>query len=223
MQKILRHFDTLTEQGLKIIPLRKNTKIPICKKWNIWNQEEARDVLERLPDSNIGLLLGDIVDVEGDSEDANKKINELIGDYAHPMYSSTKSIHHLFQNPDPYLTILKHKKIEFRGNKHQSVLPPSTLDTGVLYKWLGLVRFPVPPMPEKLLSFYNQLISDREIVKPGHMRLPCSTCSELCYIHQKRFNLELIAFKEFNMQWQCHSCRTLDLRPLCREIRRRKN
>jgi len=223
MQKILKHFDVLTENGLKVIPLRKHSKVPVCRGWTDgWNKEQAREVLERLPDSNIGLLLGDVIDVEGDSVEANDKINDLIGEYPHPMYSSTKSIHHLFESPDPHLTILKHNSIEFRGHKHQSVLPPSTLDTGVEYKWLGPVRFPVPPMPERLLSFYRHLQSQREVLKPGHMKLPCFLCRKECFIHQKRFALELIAFKELGQRWQCHDCRKVDLRPACREIRKRK-
>lgn len=223
MHKIVKHFDILTEQGLKIIPLRPLSKRPICKGWTQhWNREECRELLEQLPDSNIGLLLGDIIDVEGDSQEANDRIIELIGDYPHPAYASAKSIHHLFVNPDPGLTILKHDNIEFRANRHQSVLPPSTLENGVVYKWQGPVRFPIPPMPDRLLSFFRHLRGRLAAVKPGHMQLPCAACLSPCYIHQKRFELELTAFKTMGQRWQCHQCRTVDLRPACRQIRKQK-
>jgi hypothetical protein len=101
---ILAHFDALTKRGLKIIPLRENSKVPLCKAWNSdWDREVVRDKICQFPDANLGILLGDVVDVEGDSEDANRTILDLIGDYPHPCYFSTKSIHHLFLNPDPNL------------------------------------------------------------------------------------------------------------------------
>jgi hypothetical protein len=123
---ILAHFDALTKRGLKIIPLRENSKVPLCKAWNSdWDREVVRDKICQFPDANLGILLGDVVDVEGDSEDANRTILDLIGDYPHPCYFSTKSIHHLFLNPDPNLAHFRFKEIEFRGHGHQSVIPPS--------------------------------------------------------------------------------------------------
>ena len=75
MSIILKHFDILTKHNLKVIPLRENTKIPICKNWNVdWNLKNSRNKLTQMPNSNIGLLLGDIVDVEGDDEKANQTI-----------------------------------------------------------------------------------------------------------------------------------------------------
>lgn len=224
MSKILAHFDVLTKHGLRVIPLRPYSKIPVQKNWADWNYENCRYILEKNPESNIGLLLGEVMDVEGDSVEANERINDLVRDYPHPMYTSTKSVHHLFINPEPTLTILKHQQIEFRANRHQSVLPPSVLDTGVEYKWVdGKLTLPIPPMPDRLLTFFRKLQKVRKTaIKPGHMKLPCFKCREKCFIHRKRYDLELIAFKKLGLRWMCHDCREVDLRQECRDIRKNK-
>ncbi|MFX6202006.1 bifunctional DNA primase/polymerase, partial [Acinetobacter baumannii] len=74
--------------------------------WNEnWEEDQARNYFRRHPDCNIGLLLGDIVDVEGDTAEANYRLSRIVAGYPHPMYSSNRSVHHLFVNPDPQLSI----------------------------------------------------------------------------------------------------------------------
>jgi len=222
MLTMTEHFERLTDLGLKTIPLRENSKAPMNKCWQKeWNWKKNRDNFCRFPDANIGLLLGDVIDVEGDSEYANKLLSNLIGDYPHPSYRSTRSIHHLFKTPDPDLRILKHKEIEFRGCGHQSVLPPSQ-HFGVEYRWISEL-FPIPEMPERLLRFFNMLRGEKPKIKPGCVRLWCSTCHEECHLHQKRFQLELEAFKLLGSSWECQKCRTIDMRPLVRTLRSHKN
>lgn len=219
---ILEHFDALTKHGVKVIPLRENSKAPMYKGWNRdWDKKLCRERIQRFPDANIGILLGDIIDVEGDSQEANRKIIDLIGDYPHPTYHSNRSTHHLFQTPDPKLKLLKVGQMEFRGHGHQSVLPPSQC-AGVQYKWLKKFRFPIPEMPKSLFIFYEtnkKGVKHRKLVKPGHMQVWCGECREKCYLHKKRFKLELEAFKMMDLRWQCWNCRTVDLRPACRMIR----
>lgn len=220
MATILQHFDVLTDRGLKIIPLRENSKIPMCKGWTAgWCRESARQKLTVFPDANIGLLLGEIIDVEGDSEDANKVLLDLIGDYPHPCYQSLRSIHHLFVSPDSDLRHFEVNDIEFRGYGHQSVLPPSTA-AGVVYKWLRQFHFPIPPMPSRLYDFYqSKKRKTGAKVKKGHLMVRCGACEQKCFLHRKRFDLELAAFKLLGSKWECQDCRTIDLRPACRLIR----
>lgn len=220
MSFILDHFDALTSRGLQVIPLRENSKVPLIKGWTEnWDKSVSRDILLRFPTANIGLLLGNVVDVEGDSNEANEIILSLIGNYPHPSYRSTKSIHHLFLSPDPQLRHFHWQKIEFRGFGHQSVLPPSQ-HAGVRYQWLEHFKFPIPEMPERLVRFYETLSRGKLMgLKPGHMRVWCGACGEKVLLNQRRFKLELEAFKLLGTKWECHKCRTIDLRSACRLIR----
>jgi len=103
--RLIEHFDAYVRAGLKVIPLYARTKIPVGKNWNKdWNHDWCRWSLTQFPESNLGLLLGEIVDVEGDDDESNALLKYLVGDTPHPMYCSSKSIHHLFLNPDPKLT-----------------------------------------------------------------------------------------------------------------------
>jgi hypothetical protein len=220
MTQALAHFDALTRKGLKIIPLRENSKVPLCKGWSQeWDWHKNREKLRQFPEANLGVLLGDIVDVEGDSEEANRTIGELIGDYPHPCYFSTKSVHHLFATPDRHLSHFRYGEIEFRGHGHQSVIPPSQ-HQGIFYRWLSAFRFPIPSMPERLLAFYQSKRNKKKaFLKPDHVRIWCERCKKECFLHRKRLDLELEAFRLLCSGWNCHKCRSVDLRPACRLIR----
>jgi hypothetical protein len=215
---MLEEFDRLVEYGFRVIPLRRYTKIPVCRNWNTnWDFALNRSIVSRSNQCNIGVLLGKIIDVEGDNIEANEKIIDLIGDYPHPCYTSSKSIHHLFINPDSNLTILKHGHIEFRANRHQSVLPPSKTKAA-RYRWIQDITIPIPVMPKNLLNFYQKL-RYKVTLKPNHLQLPCSKCKQAKYIHEKRWKLEMVIFKDLGLRWQCHECRVIDLRPICRKLR----
>jgi hypothetical protein len=219
--RLLNYFDAYVRAGLKVIPLYARTKIPVGQAWNTdWNHDWCRWSFGKYPESNIGILLGEIVDVEGDDEEANHLLWELVGDTPHPMYRSSKSVHHLFQNPDPTLTALRRNNIEFRANKHQSVLPPSRHDDGSEYQWLRGTKFPAPPMPEPLLDFYNLIKVKKPLLKPGHIRPWCTVCGRRKFINRKRYELEKEALDGLGYLWQCHNCREFDLRDMCRKLRK---
>ena len=221
MATTLDHFDVLTDKGLQVIPLRANSKVPMYRGWNRdWNRRQARESVLRFPECNLGILLGDIVDVEGDSPEANETIQRLVGDYPHPTYQSTRSVHHLFRTPDPELRIFKHNEIEFRGIGHQSVLPPSRhLET--IYRWMKQPCFPVPAMPESLVGFYKSKQSKHKVrIKKDHTKVTCGVCQRFCFMHKTRFHLELEAFQLLDLPWTCQSCREIDLRPVVRILRR---
>jgi len=219
MANILDHFDALTNRGLKVIPLRENTKIPLCKGWTSnWNCQITRSILQRTPKANIGLILGDVIDVEGDSEEANEIITRLIGDIPHPLYRSAKSIHHLFINPYPDFRFFRWREVEFRGYGHQSVLPPSKTED-IQYRWLENFKFPIPPLPQNLDEFYQDHLRKKPKVKPGHKKAVCSICGEARNPHQKRFDLETNVFALLGKKWECQDCRQVDLRRACRLFR----
>jgi hypothetical protein len=218
--KLVDYFDMLVDHGLQVIPLRADSKIPLCKGWNSesWSKEKTRDKLLRYPDSNLGILLGDIIDVEADSKRDDKLLSELIGCYPHPEYASTKSTHHLFLSPDQELRICTFQKMEFRGFGHQSVLPPSK-HLGISYRWLDSARFPIPVMPPRLLHFYYKIKNRlQDSIKPNHTKVYCSCCGNKCFLHKRRLALELKAFQSMGMRWACYKCRTVDVRPVCRHL-----
>jgi hypothetical protein len=225
METIVDHFDQLTECGINVIPLWENSKQPMCKGWSrTWNREHSRRVLQVYPSANIGILLGGIVDVEGDSENANRTIWRLVKGHPHPSYKSQRSIHHLFINPDPNLRIFRYNEVEFRGYGHQSVLPPSQ-HQGTQYLWLD-TTFPIPPMPPKLLEFYYDLKSSHSRIrhiKPQHHKIWCHQCGVSVILHEKRMQLEQEAFRLLGMSWECRKCRELDLRSICRHLKSGKN
>ncbi len=148
--------------GWNVIPVNENSKLPIGQKWNkvTWSIDDLLSMLTRRPNINIGLLLGDIVDVEADTPGANLMLDRILGDYPHPIYQSTKSKHHLFLTPDKNLTRFTTQHIEFRGLKHHSVLPPSKIN-GIEYKWL--YSGPIPPMPKSLLKFFLKTRHKRKL------------------------------------------------------------
>lgn len=224
MSRILEYFDRYTsEYKWNIIPVFSRSKIPVTKKWNDnYDKSWARFYVSGHPKINLGLLLGKIVDVEGDTPEANEVLNGVLAGHDHPTYQSSKSIHHLFLTPDAELTCLKFDGIEFRGNKHFSVVPPSVHAGGAEYKWLAEPSGGVPEMPAGLVEIYEKNKKQYKKLKIGFVAPACTCCGQKKPIHEKRFDLEVKAFQHHGQEWQCHGCRKVDVRELCRLIRRGK-
>ena len=105
MKDLVGFFDEYVQCGLQPIAIYKGDKCPIGKLWNQnWSVQRWRPMFEQTNDLNMGILLGNIVDVEGDTDQANENLSDMIGDLPHPMFKSSKSIHHIFLNPDENLT-----------------------------------------------------------------------------------------------------------------------
>lgn len=221
------YFDAYVRCGLKPLPLYAGTKIPVRKDWQIeWTADKYRNYFLVTPNLNIGILLGDIIDVEGDDMPANERIFELARNTPHPMFRSNKSIHHLFISPDPKITVCKVGHIEFRGQRHQSAIPPSVHKSGIKYAWLKDSTFPPPPMPRLLTEFLFQHRQEIHRAKPrsngkksNHTATVCNKCERKVFVHKKRLVLEVKAFRTLDLKWTCQNCRTVDVRPLCRQIR----
>lgn len=227
---MIAYFDKYVELGLKPIPVYRDSKKPISQGWNeSWSAERWRDYFSQ-DEFNMGILLGDVVDVEGDTDEANDLLSRMIDGVDCPRFRSSKSVHYLFQNPDPNLTRRVFSDIEFRGHRHQSVVPPSIHIDGKSYLWLEGSKFPIPPMPEELLSFYRLSVSQKPtyIPKPRAkkkfrkdlIKTQCNTCLNKYFMHKKRLMLEVRVFQSMNQKWMCRSCRKIDLRDLCRQFRR---
>lgn len=122
--------------------------------------EIVREVLSFDWDTGIGLNLGasGLVDVEGDSPEAEVILDDLCRGLSFPCWVSRKSKHRLFlRQPEIDHLDAKELKIEFRTGRHQSVLPPSVI-AGTEYRWI-VNPFEVrpQPLPEQVVSFYEEL------------------------------------------------------------------
>lgn len=227
---MIQLFDKYVSLGLRPIPIYKKTKTPLEVSWNKdWSINRWRHYFASC-DYNMGILLGDIVDVEADSPEANDLLERIIDDCPRPRFRSSKSIHNLFINPDPKLTRLVVNGIEFRGNLHQSVIPPSYHEDGSKYLWISGSKFPIPEMPDELKRFYFQ---NKELRKPkrkkqkppprklkeGFVFTICNHCKKQIYINKNRLLLEVQAFKIHNILWHCRDCKPFDVRNDCRKIR----
>jgi hypothetical protein len=230
-ERLTTFFEKYHDLGLKPIVMYPNTKLPCAKGWNkfynveFWRRKLCDISIGSLP--NLGILLGDIVDVEADCDNSNNFLCDLIGDYPHPCYQSSRSIHHLFLNPDVNLTQVTYQGIEFRGNKVCSVMPPSIHPNGGEYKFLKESRFPIPPMPNSLLNFYRSnrmqaknFIAKRKGIKKGHGTIKCSSCGKSCMLHSKRLKLEIMSFSSLGSAWKCSGCREFKVTDICRGIRK---
>ena len=223
MSRILEFFDRYTgECDWKIIPVYHKTKIPVGDNWNLnYNKGWCRFHVQTRQAISLGILLGAVVDVEGDTPEANARLETILAGHEHPKFQSQKSVHHLFQTPDPGLTCFKHDGVEFRGHKHFSVLPPSVHAGGAEYEWLVEPAGQVPRMPEELIDYYKKH-RKRGGLKDGFVSARCSCCGRNEPVHKKRHGLEVQAFARHGQGWDCHRCRRIDVRELCRLIRKNK-
>jgi len=248
MKTQLEWFDAYVKIGFQPIAVIKTgkNKSPLGKFWNDdWTVDKWRHRFEVEGQYNMGILLGNIIDVEGDTKESNELLIRLTEGVPHPQFQSSKSIHHLFINPDPDLWRITWEGMEFRAYRHQSVVPPSIHEFGMQYKWLKTGFNGIPNMPQGLLDHYNFCKASREAInaksrknksklkeeleaiipgktkqKPGYTRTECRICKERFYIHKKRISLEVKAFRELGLPWMCHQCREIDVREQCRIIRR---
>src|SRR5690606_37252328 len=92
----------LVEQGLPIVICEE--KSPLGTKWqdHKWSPAQITEVLEAMPEYNVGLILGErsrIVDIEGDDENSEAEFLELF-DGNEPLtwkYKSKRGFHRFFK------------------------------------------------------------------------------------------------------------------------------
>lgn len=207
VEKYLRH-------KMRIIPAKFRSKRPYGRNWNKkWNPYVVRKYFRKhnYKGFNYGLLLGKVMDVEGDTPEANELLDQMLQGIPHPVYSSHKSQHHLFKNSFRWLTRVVVEDIEFRAYKHHSLIPPSVHPNGTNYTWIDENNFKIPPIPEVLIDFLRD-----------HNRIPrhnspmispwCSECNRQVTLPKPIFEIELLAMKMIGISWRCNKCRTPALR-----------
>jgi hypothetical protein len=220
----LKIFHEYKGLGYKVIPLITRTKRPLMKGWN---QKYSFNKIENFlklnnGNYNFGILLGDIIDIEGDSSDANDFLEDLFKDIPHAIYKSSKSTHHLFRMGDQCFTRIICNTIEFRGHGHQSVVPPSVHEDGTKYIWVTkkyhINELPVLPkdLEIKIKRFKSR---NSNYTKPHSKKIHCANCRNIFFVNKKRLPIEIQVVKSLGEKWMCHKCRTYDTRPLIREFK----
>jgi len=214
--------DGYARVGLKPIPLYPKSKIPIGNDWNKkWHKFKAKEVIFQNPGCNIGTLLGNIIDIEADTKAGNELLSQLLAGTPHPIYRSHKSDHHLFWTFMPSFTRAVYQGIEIRGYKHQSVLPPSIHPCGEKYTWLETNNFNFPQVPEEFIRWgkkYNIIYQQKKSI--NKLKVFCDSCHKPIMMDEKRFNLELKAFKSLDMKWQCGYCKPDYIKELCKDMKK---
>ncbi len=173
----------VTELGWCLVPLRAvepEPKKPIYGGWPDLRPKEQQlvEIFEGQPHLGIGLNLGPsgLVDIEGDSPQAEAILDDLCQGLEFPCWRSRRSTHRLFRSTEG---ISHHRiadlEIEFRAERHQSVLPPTQFRPGgTTYEWI-VDPFDVaaPPVPPKIVEFFKehggnarQVNRNREVGQP---------------------------------------------------------
>lgn len=164
-------FEQYNNLGIKIIPMNRGSKTPIGQKWYIYNKAKTLKMLKYYKGCNIGLLLGDIIDIESDTKEGDELVSRLSNGSDSTKYRSNRYHHRLYKNPYSWLKHATFPGIEFRAYGHCSVLPPSIHSSGVKYKWVNGTPTDIPQLPAGLK---NLLLSKYH---PNLQKATCSKCS----------------------------------------------
>jgi hypothetical protein len=210
LRKIFRTYLDLGYQPILLFP---KTKQPILKDWNKkYDSAPYFEILKQRKNFNLGLLLGELLDIEGDNKTANYFLNNLFKDIIHPTFSSYKSTHHLFRSRNnSYFTRFVNSGIEIRSHQHQSVAPPSKhAEMDYVYTWTSPPThiFEIPVLTEELEFKIKRFCGlGSTITKPNQQEVWCGICTKKCFCNKIRLEKEINYFKSMNLKWTCHKCR----------------
>lgn len=224
---LLKYFDAYVNAGFKPIALSPYTKKPIEPNWNKkWSSSRWRKHFES-DVYNIGILLGNVIDVEADCERSNDMLDDLLKNHRHIKFHSFRSTHHLFLNDDNKFRFLKVNGIEFRGYGLHSVVPPSWHQNGFQYKFAIDNYFSLTYMPDNLKKIFhdnfstksnkNKYLYKKNIVYKNNCKTTCKKCGEQKFINRKRLSCEVKIFLNMNSNWLCHKCRDFSITKLVRK------
>jgi len=196
--------------------VRELQKVPYPNNWN-----NNPLTLQQVESSNIGLQLGEHSNgtcaIDFDGVEAIDYWNTHFPDYdilklGTIMWSSGKEyrLQAAFSVPQEYWSVLKRKvvsKLEFRWGG-QSVLPPSKLDDGREYFWVGRPsNNPLRPIPDDVLTHWLELLYN-DMTK--YDNVPTKNF-ELSNVDEEYVNvlLEKISYKVGNLRGDYDVWRTI--------------
>ena len=178
-------FDTalaFTEAGYHVCLIKPNDKKPIGNEWQ--NRRYAVDELRRRFDANpalnVGIVLGEVIDVECDSPEAEQALLRWF-DGVEPQtisWQSARGKHRLFLNDARFASlgaVVKVEGVEVRlgGSKGaQSLLPPSVTDE-FTREWINGPETPIADLPESVkLRVLAAAAAPRKAVRPLNREKP---------------------------------------------------
>ena len=160
--------------GRKVIPCEAGGKRPIGASWaSSWPADRLLPYLEAHPDCNLGLVMGDVIDIEWDSVEQHAAFGELFAGVdipRTPCFCSTRGKHYFFK-AHPRLTELGGGEIHYRklgirigaGKAAQTVIPPSIVG-GVARVWeVSFDDCPAAELPEIVV---DRIIAARKPAPP---------------------------------------------------------
>lgn len=167
----------LLATGWFLCPMESGSKNPGSIFGKDWPSKCTNDpaVIAEWPEGcNIGVLLGSksgVIDLEFDDDNGEMLVEAWMEDCGHPRtptYKSAKSVHRLFQWEDRFE--LEGAKfgmmgVEFRfgQNTAQSVIPPSTHESGAKYEWIiPPWECDVAPLPELVFRQFMNMKQTQE-------------------------------------------------------------
>jgi len=144
------------KQGYSVIPIRANKKPYV--KWEPYQTkraepEQIRAWWDRYPNAMIGIVTGDISDVDAvdcDSEAGRDALNEFLPESFVTPVSKTPKGYHFFLKHRPGLSngVRVLKDTDLRTTGGYVIVPPSKNGTGKAYAWMpGLKIGEVDPAP----------------------------------------------------------------------------
>lgn len=181
------------DRGMALTPIRPRDKRPYLPGWGkrpIRTREQVKQHWANNPDDNVGLILGNVVDLEFDSEWGKDHIERFTTPEERQTVSwwGRKSQHRNYLPPTNAArlgNVLAVEDVELRlgaDGQSQSVLPPSIHPSGCEYQWVeGLAPWQVEilPCPEGIIEFLEERIAIRaegatvtRQERPAAIRLP---------------------------------------------------
>ena len=189
MKSILDHALNYLSQGIAVIPSNPKNKEPLVK-WVEFQQrlptkEEVISMFNQFPKCMISLVTGrisNLIVIDADSEEAVKKIEELLPDSFETIIdvSPRGGRHYWFQmNGIEYQSKSGiFEKCDIKCNGGVLCAPPSVNDTGGKYRFLNHLEFKrelLHPMPDSLSKLLSTVSSTSQYsININNNKLPLS-------------------------------------------------
>lgn len=162
----IRYINELNWRLVPVLGHGDDPKKPMFKGWPDYSPScnDFISILEFHGEAQVGINLGGsgLIDLEGDSDEAEMILDELCTGLDFPYWASSRGKHRLFQAGDVGHLDINNLKIEFRTGRHQSILPPSIIED-TQYRWI-VSPFEVspPPLPQRIIEFHAHHAQNRK-------------------------------------------------------------